>query len=177
MVRNWPPRILSKDHATTPMHIRQRAEPRSHAGKQNHRRNLPRSQSRNVEVTSPWQTVASARKSLISGVDAKLATHKGKEGIVKARAVEDRLMRDTWQVDSYDLLPKLQALNIPTLVIWGDHDFIPREIAAHIARAIPNVQLVTLKDCGHFAYMECPGEVRNAFNNFFRRRQAPGRPR
>ena len=96
---------------------------------------------------------------------------------MKARAVEDRLMRDTWQVDSYDLLPKLQALNIPTLVIWGDHDFIPREIAAHIARAIPNVQLVTLKDCGHFAYMECPGEVRNAFNNFFRRRQAPGRPR
>ena len=73
---------------------------------------------------------------------------------MKARAVEDRLMRDTWQVDSYDLLPKLQALNIPTLVIWGDHDFIPREIAAHIARAIPNVQLVTLKDCGHFAYME-----------------------
>jgi hypothetical protein len=28
-------------------------EPRSHGGKQNHRRNLPRSQSRNVGVTSP----------------------------------------------------------------------------------------------------------------------------
>ena len=26
---------------------------------------------------------------------------QGKEGIVKARAVEDRLMRDTWQMDSY----------------------------------------------------------------------------
>jgi len=26
---------------------------------------------------------------------------QGKEGIVKARAVEDRLMRDTWQVDGY----------------------------------------------------------------------------
>jgi proline iminopeptidase len=101
---------------------------------------------------------------------------QGKEGIVKARAVEDRLMRDTWQVDSYDLLPKLQTLSIPTLVIWGDHDFFPREIAAHIARAIPNAQLVTLKDCGHFAYMECPAEVRNAFNNFFRRRRATGRP-
>jgi proline iminopeptidase len=95
---------------------------------------------------------------------------QGKEGIVKARAVEDRLMRDTWQVDSYDLLPKLQTLSIPTLVIWGDHDFFPREVAAHIARASPDAQLVTLKDCGHFAYMECPAEVRNAFNNFFQRR-------
>jgi len=97
---------------------------------------------------------------------------QGKEGIVKARAVEDRLMRETWQVDSYDLLPKLQTLSIPTLVIWGDHDVFPIEIAAHIARAIPNAQLVTLKDCGHFAYLECPGEARNAFNDFFRRTRA-----
>jgi proline iminopeptidase len=101
---------------------------------------------------------------------------QGKEGIVKARAVEDRLMRDTWQVDGYDLLPKLQTLSIPTLVIWGDHDFFPIEIAAHIARAIPNAQLVTLKDCGHFAYLECPGDVRNAFNDFFRRTRAAVRP-
>lgn len=101
---------------------------------------------------------------------------QGKEGIVKARAVEDRLMRDTWQVDGYDLLPKLQTLSIPTLVISGDHDFIPGEIAAHIARALPNAQLVTLKNCGHFAYLECAGDVRNAFNDFFRRTRATGRP-
>jgi proline iminopeptidase len=101
---------------------------------------------------------------------------QGKEGIVKARAVEDRLMRDTWEMGSYDLLPKLQALSIPTLVIYGDHDFIPGEIAAHIARAIPNAQLVTLRKCGHFAYLECPGEVRNACNDFFRRTRAIERP-
>ena len=52
-------------------------------------------------------------------------TSQGKEGIVKARAVEDRLMRDTWEVDGYDLLPKLRNLSTPTLVIAGDHDFIP----------------------------------------------------
>jgi proline iminopeptidase len=101
---------------------------------------------------------------------------QGKEGIVKARAVEDRLMRDTRQVDGYDRLPKLRTLSIPTLVISGDHDFIPGEIAVHIARAIPNARLVTLRDCGHFAYLECPGDIRNAFNDFFRRTQATGRP-
>jgi proline iminopeptidase len=50
---------------------------------------------------------------------------QGAAGIVKAQTVEDRLMRDTWQVDSYDLLPKLRTLDIPTLVITGDHDFHP----------------------------------------------------
>ncbi len=93
---------------------------------------------------------------------------QGKAGIVKARAVEDRLMRDTWELNGYDLMPKLGTLNIPVLVIWGDSDFIPAEIATHIARAIPKARMVTLKNCGHFAYLECPSDVRQAFNEFFR---------
>lgn len=92
---------------------------------------------------------------------------QGKEGIVKARAVEDHLMRDTWQKAGYDLLPKLRSLRIPTLVITGDYDFIPVEVAERIARAIPNAQLVTIRDCGHFAYLECAGDVRNALDEFF----------
>jgi proline iminopeptidase len=93
---------------------------------------------------------------------------QGKDGIVKARAVEERLMQDTWELKGYDLMPKLAALRMPALVIWGDHDFIPVEIATHIARAIPGARLVTLKDCGHFAYLECPSDVRTAFDDFFR---------
>jgi proline iminopeptidase len=93
---------------------------------------------------------------------------QGKEGIVKARAVEDRLMRDTWMRAGYDLLPKLHTLTIPTLIISGDHDFFPAEIAEHIARAIPKAQLVMLRDCGHFAYLESAVDVRNALDDFFR---------
>lgn len=94
---------------------------------------------------------------------------QGSAGILKARAAEDRLMRDTWQLPGYDLLPKLRSLNIPTLVIAGDHDFIPPEVAANIARAISGARLTTLANCGHFAYLECPGAVRGALNDFFRR--------
>jgi proline iminopeptidase len=54
-------------------------------------------------------------------------------------------------------------------LISGDHDFIPGEMAAHIASAIPNARLVTLTNCGHFTYLECPGGVRNALNGFFQR--------
>ena len=95
---------------------------------------------------------------------------QGKEGILKARAVEDRLMADSWSLDGYDLLPKLQTLKIPSLVVSGDHDFIPAEIAEHIATAIPNARLVTLRNCGHFSYLECPADVRSALDEFFRRK-------
>lgn len=94
---------------------------------------------------------------------------QGNDGIVKARAVEDRLMRDTWHVPGYDLLPKLGRLHIPTLVIAGDHDFIPVKLAEHISKTIPGAELVTLKDCGHFSYLECAGDVRKALNGFIPR--------
>jgi len=94
--------------------------------------------------------------------------NQGKVGIVKARAVEDQLMRDTWQVAGYDLLPKLRSLRIPTLVIAGEGDFIPVAVAEHIARDIPGARLVAIKECGHFAYLECAGDVRDAFAEFFR---------
>jgi proline iminopeptidase len=92
---------------------------------------------------------------------------QGKEGIVKARAVEDRLMADTWEREGYDLLPGLSRLAVPTLVISGDHDFIPVEIGEHIARAIPEARWLTLRNCGHFAYLERPSELRRALDEFF----------
>jgi len=62
------------------------------------------------------------------------------------------------------------------LVISGDHDFIPGEIAGHIAQAMPNARLVTLKDCGHFAYLECAGDTRHAIDDFFHQSRAAERP-
>ena len=95
---------------------------------------------------------------------------QGSEGIVKARAVEDRLMLDTWQVPGYDLAPKLRSLRTPTLVIAGDRDFFPLAVAAHIKGALPNAGMVTMKDCGHFSFLECPNEVRSSLVEFFKRK-------
>jgi proline iminopeptidase len=95
---------------------------------------------------------------------------QGKEGILKSRAVEDRLVNETWaSPNGYDLHPKLKGLNIPALVITGDHDFFPFA-AEHIAQAIPGARLVTLKDCGHFPYLECPVPLRDEIDAFFRGR-------
>jgi proline iminopeptidase len=100
-----------------------------------------------------------------------------REAVLKARQIEDRLMADTWARDGYDVLPRLRSLTIPTLVIYGDHDFIPSFVAAHIAQALPRARLVTVRDCGHFAYLECPGEVGTEIEKFFRDNPAPERPR
>ena len=82
------------------------------------------------------------------------------ESVLAARAIEARLYADTWDDEQYDLLPQLHALRARTLVIHGDRDLIPIEIAREIAGAIPSSQLVVLEDCGHFAYFEQPHEVR-----------------
>jgi proline iminopeptidase len=103
---------------------------------------------------------------LISRMQAAFI-QQGKEGIIKARAVESRLMSETWAAPEYNLLPKLKGLRIPTLVITGDHEFIPIPTAEHIAQAIPNARMVTLKDCGHFTYLECPVAVRELIDAFF----------
>lgn len=92
--------------------------------------------------------------------------HQGSGGILKARAVEDRLMVDTWNHADYDVLSQVRTLQIPTLVLTGDHDFIPPVVAEHTAQALPNAQLVELKDCGHFSYMERPTDVRKAIDRF-----------
>ena len=95
---------------------------------------------------------------------------QGREGILKSRAVEDRLVNETWATpNGYDLHPKLKSLNIPALVITGDHDFFPFA-AEHIAQAIPGARLVSLKDCGHFPYLECPAPLRDQIDAFFRGR-------
>ena len=101
---------------------------------------------------------------------------QGPTGILKARAVEDRLMADTWQQPSYDLMPRLASLRLPTLVLWGDHDFIPREISEHLVRSLPQARLITLEDCGHFAYLECPAAVRTALQDFARQPPVARRP-
>jgi len=93
---------------------------------------------------------------------------QGKGGILKARAVEDRLMRDTWETGSYNLLPRLGSLRIPTLVIAGDHDFMAGS-AERIAQAMPGAALVMTRGCGHFAFLECPAQFRGAFNRMLAR--------
>jgi len=89
------------------------------------------------------------------------------ERVLTARAIEDRLYDQTWSSPGHDLLPKLRRLALPTLVLHGENDFVPVELAAHVAQAIPAARLAVVPQCGHFAYLEAPDAVVRQVHELF----------
>jgi pimeloyl-ACP methyl ester carboxylesterase len=83
-----------------------------------------------------------------------------------ARAIEQPLYEQTWNADDYDLLARLRRLQVHTLLIHGDADVIPVELAVHITKAIPGARLEVQSDCGHFAYLDQPERTCSAIAGF-----------
>lgn len=55
------------------------------------------------------------------------------------------------------LLDRLPGLSTPTLVVWGDRDYLLPVQQAHAAvRRLPNGQLSVFPDCGHLPHVEDP---------------------
>ncbi len=62
---------------------------------------------------------------------------------------------------------RLQRLNCPTLIIWGQNDrLIPPVYGDAFHRLIPNSQLVKLAGTGHMPMFEMPGEWSAAIDKF-----------
>lgn len=61
---------------------------------------------------------------------------------------------------------QIKALNVPTLVIHGEHDIIPLKTAQNLADHLPNAQYVVLKQCGHFPYVEQQNQYFHAIKHF-----------
>ena len=54
----------------------------------------------------------------------------------------------------------LARLDVPTLVLWGQHDdYAPVAGAHRFAREIPHAELVVLEDAGHFLTEDHPERV------------------
>ena len=94
-------------------------------------------------------------------VVAPLRVHFTEAGVLLARAIEQRLYEQTWDVPGFDLVPALATLPIPTAVLHGEHDVVPLDMAARIADAMPAGVLTVLPGCGHFPFLERPDLVRD----------------
>jgi len=92
---------------------------------------------------------------------ARFRAHFDAPGVRLARAIEQRLYEQTWDVSGYDLVPKLAALPTPATVLHGEHDIVPLDMAARIADAMPQGRLVVLPECAHFPFLDDPALVRN----------------
>jgi pimeloyl-ACP methyl ester carboxylesterase len=65
----------------------------------------------------------------------------------------------TWQPRSHDphLAKWLHRIDVPTLLIWGDHDrMFPKEHALAYQQLIPGAKVVIIPECGHVPQLEKP---------------------
>jgi pimeloyl-ACP methyl ester carboxylesterase len=74
-----------------------------------------------------------------------------------------------WQPRGHDPnLPKwLHRIDVPTLLIWGDHDrMFPKEHALAYQKAIPGAKVVIVPECGHVPQIEKPEAFVAALETF-----------
>ena len=114
----------------------------------------------NLDVESEYYRIhfrpAVKAAGLLDRLIPRLRANYTPERVLMARAIEHRLYSETWSSPRYDLLRRVHRLTVPTLVIHGEDDFVPVDVAVHIADAIPGTRLIVLPNCGHFAYLEAP---------------------
>ncbi len=66
-----------------------------------------------------------------------------------------------------DVLDDLRSLELPALVVVGEHDkALPPTAAKAIADAIPNAELAVIPDAGHLCTIERPDEINRALSAF-----------
>jgi pimeloyl-ACP methyl ester carboxylesterase len=72
-----------------------------------------------------------------------------------------------WIDTDVDRREALRAMAVPCRVIAFSNDLItPAHLAAEVAEAIPDCDLVEIPRCGHFGYLERPDEVNSAIIEF-----------
>jgi proline iminopeptidase len=96
----------------------------------------------------------------------RLRIRSNREDILAGRQVEDRLLEEAYPVEGFTIVPQLEGLRMPTLVIHGGNDFVPLEASARIARAIKGARLEVIPGSGHFSYIDATDVVRRLVGDF-----------
>jgi proline iminopeptidase len=74
---------------------------------------------------------------------------------------------NTVEFPTLDLRGELRSIRAPTLVVVGDEDMIAGPVCAEaILRELPDGRLSTIRDSGHFVYVEQPEAFRAALADF-----------
>jgi len=106
------------------------------------------------------------KKYFAKETDLKKLTLKFTQGSAKTAFAVSGILENGYLKRFYDLTPKLHKLSIPTLIIHGDKDLFPLWTVREIKTSVPNAELVVLKNCGHFSYIEKPKETFGAIREF-----------
>ncbi|MGQ0714699.1 MAG: alpha/beta fold hydrolase [Gemmatimonadaceae bacterium] len=78
-----------------------------------------------------------------------------------------RVQQHVWEsLGDFDLLQRVEQVEIPVLILHGRHDPIPLESSEALQRALPDARLVVLENSGHVPYVEEPDALFRAIERF-----------
>lgn len=79
----------------------------------------------------------------------------------------DVLLGDFLACDSFNVMERLEEIEIPVLAVCGTADALtPVKYARFLAKHIPDARLVTVEGAGHMVMLERPSEVSQAVTEF-----------
>lgn len=79
------------------------------------------------------------------------------------------IYKTIYSIIDTDLREEIRKINVPTLIIWGDHDrvlFVDDGLFFH--EHLPNSKLVIFKNCGHFPHIEHPAKFNKVVLEFLK---------
>jgi pimeloyl-ACP methyl ester carboxylesterase len=96
----------------------------------------------------------------IEAYAAPLKTAAGKHAIIHSA-------RQIVPEDIDTLSERYKTIDLPTLIMWCDHDrIVPLEVGLKLRRTLPNSSLKLVEDCGHMPQEEQPESTLRLLRDF-----------
>lgn len=94
---------------------------------------------------------------------------RAKRGSADYAAASPRMREILSKVVNEDLTHVMPSINCPTLLVWGEKDTAtPMRDARIMERLIPDAGLVSFAGCGHYSFLDNPGQFAAVLRSFMR---------
>ena len=101
--------------------------------------------------------------------EERLNVLRGKAGSSDYASASPRMRQILSKVVNEDLKAVMPAIKAPTLLIWGENDTAtPLSDAKIMERLIPEAALVSFPGCGHYSFLDNPGQFAAVFDSFLK---------
>lgn len=104
--------------------------------------------------------------------EKKLEARRTKAGSSDYASASTMMRRILSKVVNEDLTDRLSMIKAPTLLIWGESDTAtPLSDAKKMERLIPDAGLVSFPGCGHYSFLDNPGQFAAVLRSFLNDKQ------
>lgn len=111
-----------------------------------------------------WELILGKEKA-----QARIDRMRARRGSSDYAGASPMMRRILSKVVNEDLTDRLPLISAPALLIWGENDTAtPLSDAKKMARLIPDSGLVSFTGCGHYSFLDNPGQFRAVLSSFLK---------